>query len=235
MAPSHLPAASFTCSQACPPRTTFNPCRCCSAALCRPTCDGKGAQSRVRCHFVEDSLPQGTVPIKCRCSWPCGLRVSGATAGPSQAWCTLAGGGAGGDVITPSFCCTSFLAAPGRKDHRADQACSAGRREGLGSSSFVWRARSFLLGRPAQGPALNVSHQPPERLSLLTGAWGSHFGGAVTEHLNSPALQTDALRQQTGWEGPGPGQTLFLWLLISLVCGCLTTAVKTAYKLGARL
>lgn len=133
LAPFHLLAASFTCSQPCPPRTTFNPCRCRSAALCGPTCDEKGAQSGIRCHFVEDTLPQGTVPIiMCHRSWHCGLQVSRATAGPSQAGCTL-----GGDVITPSFCCTSFLAAPGRKDHRADQGCSARRRGSLGTSSFV--------------------------------------------------------------------------------------------------
>ena len=79
---------------------------------------------------------------------------------------------------------------------------------------------------------------PPTPLNVSPsslGLGGGHFGGSVTEHLSSPALQTEALTLQRDWEGPGRGETLFLWLLISLVCGCLTTVVKTAYKLGALL
>ncbi|CAN0567172.1 unnamed protein product, partial [Rangifer tarandus platyrhynchus] len=73
---------------------------------------------------------------------------------------------------------------------------------------------SFCRSHPS--PGHSAHHQMLPLVALRSaGAWGSHFGGAVTEHVNSPALQTDALRQQTDalrqqtdWEGPGPGQTL---------------------------
>lgn len=50
-----------------------------------PRATSRGPQSSVRCHFVEATLPQGTVPIiKCCRSWPCGLQVSTAMARPSR-------------------------------------------------------------------------------------------------------------------------------------------------------
>ena len=173
------------------------------------------------------------MPIIERCrSWPCGLQVSTATAThPTQGapWGALSS-------PLPSAAHPSWRLWGERATGQTRDAQPGGGR--------VWaRPRlsgglgAFFSGVQLRGPALNVSHQAPWNVSpsFLTGAWGSHFGGTVTEHINSPALQTDALRQQTGWEGPGPGQTLFPWLLIFLVCGCLTTAVKTAYKLGVRL
>lgn len=57
----------------------------------------------------------------------------------------------------------------------------------------------------------------------------------VSQRISAPGPPTEALTQQTGWEGPGGGGLCSSGYFISLVCGCLTTAVKTAYKLGAQL
>ena len=167
LGPSRLPAAPFTYSQPSPPsppRTTFNPYRCWSAALCGPICNKQGAPKQCEVSFCRSHPSPGhsahhrTLPFVA-------LRSTGehSHGHPSHAGCAL-----GCAVITPSFCCTSFLEASGRKGHRADQGCSARRREGLGTSSFVWRAGSFLLGRPAQGSSLECFPSGPlECVSFL--------------------------------------------------------------------
>lgn len=44
------------------------------------------------------------------------------------------------------------------------------------------------------------------------GLWEGDFEG-LCQRTSAPSPQTEALTQQTGWEGPGRGGILFLWLL----------------------
>lgn len=82
---------------------------------------------------------------------------------------------------------------------------------------------SGLVPPPAPSPCF-----PPSR-----GPCGRHFGGSVTgRRPQLPSPQPEAPTQQTGWAGRAElGRCHF----ISLVCGCVTTAVKTAYKFGCKV
>lgn len=215
LGPSRLPAASFMCSQPSPPsppRTTFNPCRCWSAALCGPTCDEQGAPKQCEVSFCRSHPSPGhsahhqMLPLVA-------LRSAGEQShGPPVPAGCAPGRGALPSPL-PSAAHPSWrLRGEGATGQTRDAQPGGGR---------VWaRPRlsggpgAFSLGVQRRGPALNVSHQAPWNVSPSSQA----PGGVTLEGLSQSTSTPLALRQQTGWEAQAQGRhcspgCLFLWFV----------------------
>lgn len=140
-----------------------------------------------------------------------------------------------GDDIITTFFLPNILSGPGplgtteklaREPHKGSesgfQVGSARRQRGGGRSSVPsgggrgalhWGEHSAEVFQHGGEPALVSPPTSPSMSPVLTGPRGSHFRWSVTEDVGSSALETEALTQQTAWEGPGRGETLFLRLL----------------------
>lgn len=115
---------------------------------------------------------------------------------------------------------THYLPPCPARQHQGEAGEVATRRaRARGSCQGAWSApRRQVCGwePPARRPVQRANVGFSTRLL----GWASRPRGpergtpeGLSQSTSAPSPQAEALTQQIGWEGPGGGQTLFLWLL----------------------